>query len=251
MCDFNGIMPICKHAFMENCGLVPKSDSKLNMMEDNLNRILEGYSPNQDIFPPFSKYWDELSLEEAENCSFHRLPLLESWIIIGKETIKANKSSKLKRRTKKAKIIYNWEARTTDDCVKDLKTLCKELGDNLNSRYINIVPSIIENLSKIFDLGEIVNDLTKFKFQNEKLIIGRNDRVKWERTELEEFNMFHEHVCQLPHEQKYVDEHSNSNLLPHYSQSIFIKFKETIKKIVWENFGDETSKIFRTKKDNA
>ena len=50
------------------------------------------------------------------------------------------------------------------------------------------------------------------------------------------------------HVQKYVDENLTSNLLPHYSQTIFTKFKTTLKQIVWENFGGETHEIFRTQK---
>ena len=47
---------------------------------------------------------------------------------------------------------------------------------------------------------------------------------------------------------KYVDENLTSNLLPHYSKTIFTKFKTTLKQIVWENFGGETHEIFRTLK---
>ena len=78
---------------------------------------------------------------------------------------------------KKAEVKYTWEARTPSDCIIDLKTLCNELQENLNTRYENIVPSNVENFSKMFDLGELVSELSKFRFQNGKLIIGRNDRI--------------------------------------------------------------------------
>ena len=45
-----------------------------------------------------------------------------------------------------------------------------------------------------------------------------------------------------------MDENLTSNLLPHYSQTIFTKFKTTLKQIVWENLGGETHEIFRTQK---
>ena len=45
-----------------------------------------------------------------------------------------------------------------------------------------------------------------------------------------------------------MDKNLTSNLLPHYSQTIFTKFKTTLKQIVWENFGGETHEIFRTQK---
>ena len=80
---------------------------------------------------------------------------------------------------KRAEVKYNWEARTPSDCIIDLKTLCNELQENLNTRYENIVPSNVETFSKMFDLGELVSELSKFRFQNGKLIIGRNDRIIW------------------------------------------------------------------------
>ena len=143
---------------------------------------------------------------------------------------------------------YNWEARTPSDCIIDLKTLCNELQENLNTRYVNIVPNNVETFSKMFDLGELVSELSKFKFQNVKLIIGRNYRVTWERKGLNEFNEYYEHICQLPHVQKYVDENLTSNLLPHYSNTIFTKFKTTSKQIEWENFGGKRMKFLEQKK---
>ena len=143
---------------------------------------------------------------------------------------------------------YNWEARIPSDCIIDLKTLCNELQENLITRYVNIVPNNVKTFSKMFDLGELVSELSKYKFQNGKLIIGRNERITWERKGLNEYNEYYEHICQLPHVQKYVDENLTSNLLPHYSQTIFTKFKTTLKQIVWENLGGETHEIFRIQK---
>ena len=45
-----------------------------------------------------------------------------------------------------------------------------------------------------------------------------------------------------------MDKNLTSNLLPHYSQTIFTKFKTTLKQIVWENFGGETHEGFNTQK---
>ena len=52
------------------------------------------------------------------------------------------------------------------------------------------------------------------------------------------------------HVKKYVDENLTSNLLPHYNQTIFTKFKTTLKQIVWENFDGEAHEIFRTQKSD-
>ena len=228
----------------------PQLISRLNAIENNLDMILEGESPNKDLLPILSKHWNEISLEEAEDCIFQGENLLESWIVIGQENVELTEVSdgKKAKGRKKAEVKYNWEARTPSDCIIDLKTLCNKLQENLNTRYVNIVPSNVETFSKMFDLGELVSELSKFKFQNEKLLIGRNDRITWERKGLNEFNEYYEHICQLPHVQKYVDENLTSNLLPHYSQTIFTKFKTTLRLIVWENFGGETHEIFRTQK---
>ena len=80
-----------------------------------------------------------------------------------------------------------------------MKTLCNKLQENLNSRYENIVHSNVEKISKMFDLGELVSELSKFRFQNGKLIIRRYYRITWERKGLNEFNEYYEHICQLPH----------------------------------------------------
>ena len=55
-------------------------------------------------------------------------------------------------------------------------------------------------------------------------------------------------MCQLPHVQKYVDENSTSDLLPHSSQLVYSRLKTTLKKVVWENLGGETYEIFKTEK---
>ena len=49
--------------------------------------ILEGESPNKDLLPILSKHWNEISLEEAEDCIFQGENLLKSWIVIGQENV--------------------------------------------------------------------------------------------------------------------------------------------------------------------
>ena len=224
----------------------PQLISKLSAMETNLEMILEGEIPNKDLLPNLNKHWNEISLEEAEDCVFQGENLLESWIVVGQETVEGVEMSEAEKR--KTKIMYNWEARTPSDCIMDLKTLCKELNENLSTRYKNIIPDHVVKLYNIFDLGKVISELANFKFENGKLVIKRNDRIEWEKKGLEEFNEYFEYVCQLPHVQKYVDNNSTSNLLPHNSQLVFSNFKNTIKKIVWENLGGETYEIFRTEK---
>ena len=224
----------------------PQLISKLSAMETNLEMILEGEIPNKDLLPNLNKHWNEISLEEAEDCVFQGENLLESWIVVGQETVEGVEMSEAGKR--KTKIMYNWEARTPSDCIMDLKTLCKELNENLSTRYKNIIPDHVVKLYNIFDLGKVISELANFKFENGKLVIKRNDRIEWEKKGLEEFNEYFEYVCQLPHVQKYVDNNSTSNLLPHNSQLVFSNFKNTIKKIVWENLGGETYEFFRTEK---
>lgn len=65
----------------------PQLINKLLDIENNLEMILEGDIPNQDLLPKLSKHWDEISLEEAEDCMFQGEKLLESWIVVGQETV--------------------------------------------------------------------------------------------------------------------------------------------------------------------
>ena len=71
----------------------PQLISRLNAIENNLDMILEGESPNKDLLPILSKHWNEISLEEAEDCIFQGENLLESWIVIGQENVELTEVS--------------------------------------------------------------------------------------------------------------------------------------------------------------
>ena len=231
----------------------PKLMDKLSFIEDNLEIMLDGANPDKDLLPKLYKHWDEISLENAEECTFQGETLLESWIVVSQETVNpveddTHTSSKKKKGKKRAKIVYNWEARSVNDCISDLKILCNELRLNLKKRYDKIVPTSAATLSTIFDLEILISQLTSFKFQHGKLFISRKNRIEWENLGVQEFTKYFEYVCQLPHVQKYVDENSTSDLLPHSSQLVYSRLKTTLKKVVWENLGGETHEIFKTEK---
>ncbi len=72
-------------------------------------------------------------------------------------------------------------------------------------------------LSKVFDLESLVADTGCFGYQNIKVGVAREDRIKWEQNGVEEFTDFFKHVCNLPHVQRLADAEHTFNLLPHSS----------------------------------
>ena len=71
----------------------PQLISRLNAIENNLDMILEGESPNKELLPILSKHWNGISLEEVEDCIFQGKSLLESCIVIGQENIELTEVS--------------------------------------------------------------------------------------------------------------------------------------------------------------
>ena len=236
----------------------PKLMVRLTSIEDNLQRVLNGANPDKNVLPKLCKHWNDISLDNSEECTFQGEELLESWIVVGQETVdqveegagedSRDKIAKKRKGKKQAKTVYNWEARAPTDCISDLSTLCKELRQNLTLRYEEIVPTSSSKLSQIFDFEILISQLSNFQFRDGKLFIDREDRIEWERLGLRAFIDYFAHVCQLPHVRKYVDENSTSDLLPHSGQLIYARLKATLKQIVWDNLGGATHEIFKTKK---
>ena len=99
----------------------------------------------------------------------------------------------------KKSTTYTWNARSSQDCIKDLITLCQSLQRGLEARYDNIVPSSVGKLCKVFDLEEVVKHMRHYKVVDGKLVIRREDRIEREQSGSSEFNEFFRYVCALPH----------------------------------------------------
>ena len=105
----------------------------------------------------------------------------------------------------KKSTTYNWNARLSQDCIKDLITLCQSLQRGLEARYDNIVPFSVKKLCKVFDLEEVVKHMCHYKVVDGKLIIRREDQIEWEQSGSSEFNEFFRYVCALPHVKALAD----------------------------------------------
>ena len=134
----------------------------------------------------------------------------------------------------KRQTIYTWDARSANDCIKDLITLCEDLQVGLDTRFDDIIPNSAKQLEKIFDLERMVENLCKFSVQDGNLVISRRDRVKWEADGSNEFRKFYQHVCDIPHVQKLADEDHDYPLLPHDSSTILKRLKTTMQKMFWQ-----------------
>jgi hypothetical protein len=98
----------------------------------------------------------------------------------------------------------------------------------------------------VFDVEEIVRQLCKFKVENGKLILAREDRIKWETRGSNEFHEFYQHVCSLPHVQALADANHDMDLLPTDSRHAVLKrFKNTLlQKIFWMGLGSCVEELF-------
>ena len=114
----------------------------------------------------------------------------------------------------------------------------------LEARFNSIVPTPVKQLGEVFDLEKAVDHLCKFKVQNGKLVIYRQDRIEWEADGNKEFCEFYEHVCAMEHVKSLADEDHTLALLPHDGHAILKKFKTTLRKVVWENLESKTDTMF-------
>jgi hypothetical protein len=101
----------------------------------------------------------------------------------------------------KKNTTHTWNARTPYGCIADLVTLSQQLQVALGARFKNIVPSTVKKLGKVFDLEHAVEQLCRFKIEDGKLMISREDWIEWEANGSSEFGEFYRNVCMLPHVQ--------------------------------------------------
>ena len=85
-CYADGTMPSCESSSVEDCWLVSTSYHELKI-EESLAGVLDGKQLSEDL-PRLSKYWEDLSHEEAEDCHFQGQPQLESWLVVSEEKVK-------------------------------------------------------------------------------------------------------------------------------------------------------------------
>ena len=141
----------------------------------------------------------------------------------------------------KKNTTYTWNARTPYDCIADLVTLSQQLQVALDARFKNIVPSTVKKLGKVFDLEHAVEQLCRFKIENGKLMISREDRIEWEANRCSEF---YRRICMLPYVRAPTDESRDLNLLPQDSVATLKKFKIALQKILCEKLGNCTDTTF-------
>eukprot|EP00794_Sanderia_malayensis_P018566 gene18566-20428_t len=146
--------------YLELLRVIVRVLKKLSRIETNLENIIKGDKPKEGILPKLSKHWNELAKDEAENSTFHGVPLLEGWVCVGGE------SSTVPSAGKKKKPINTWVARKPRDCIHDLQVLCKELKKDLIERYNKIIPIEAKKLLKAFHLEEMVSGLSSFSFKD-------------------------------------------------------------------------------------
>ncbi len=109
--------------------------------------------------------------------------------------------------------------------------------------FSSIIPNEVKLLSRIFDFENLLSDLVCFSYDNGKISISREERIKWEMKGAKEFAEFHGHVCELPHVKGLADADPELNLVPHCSQSIYLSLKTALKRMVWQGFSSYTQDV--------
>ena len=137
-----------------------------------------------------------------------------------------------RRRARQRDVLYNWVAHSPDDCLGDLHVLCQEMKDGLRARYDDVVPQIIKDLAKCFDLESLISGPCAFHFEDGNLGIELKKRQIWGLIGDAEFANFFKTVCQLPHVQQLLEKCPDLDLLPHSSGIVYRKLKNTLRAMV-------------------
>ena len=141
-------------------------------------------------------------------------------MVVAEETNVSNVSNDGKEQT-----IYTWDARCAKECVADLIMFCQNLCAVLDARYNEVIPEPVKKLHKIFDLVKVIKHLCRFKSEDGKLLVSREDRVEWETDGTNEFAEFYKVVCDIPHIRDLSDTDHNLALLSHHSNMIINSIK--------------------------
>jgi hypothetical protein len=213
---------------------LPRVTGILEKMKEEIIGIEEGRveRPSQDLFPKLHLHWDTIKDPEEdedegteERGTFQDIPLLVGWLIVSQETINEQPRQGDKRGRKQT--VYNWNARTSDECLSDLAVLCRNLKNGLETRFNDVVGQNVRNMAKMFDLESLVCGLCSFVYENGSLRIQLEEREMWELSGNFEFSVFFKHVCQLPYVRELVAQSATLNLLPHCSNLVYRNLKNT------------------------
>ncbi len=146
--------------------------------------------PNKELLPKLHKHWEELKDKEDEETTFFDMVLLDGWLVVDEEAVVV---SPVRGRRREREVLYNWVARSPDDCLRDLQVLCQEMKNGLQVRYDNAVPQIIKDLAKCFDLESMISCLCAFRYEQGNLRIELEERRMWELVGDAEFANFFKH----------------------------------------------------------
>ena len=160
--------------------------------------------PDEELLPKLHDHWEELKDKDNEESTFFDMVLLDGWLVVDQEAVLVSPVSG-RRRAQQREVLYNWVARSPNDCLSDVKVLCQEMKDGLRTRYDDVVPQIIKDLAKCFDLESMISGLCAFHYEDGNLRIELKKRQMWELIGDAEFANFFKTVCQLPHVQQLLE----------------------------------------------
>lgn len=163
--------------------------------------------------------------------SFNGVDLLIGWLVT-KETVIEKMNNRKKKKT------YEWTARVPKDCITDMITLISSLVSDLSERFDRIIPVEAKMMATIFDLDSAFIKLSNFSIVNERIEVSRNSRVDWETYGSTEFELFYQHVCNLPQVKDLLEKETELNLLVHDNSLVFRKYKSVLRDIVWGSNND-------------
>ena len=132
------------------------------------------------------------------------------------------------------------------NCISDFECLARTMESSLQAKFDEAVPMEVGKLAGIFDVEEAMSFLSKYRLNSaeQKLEVATENRIAWEIHGREEFCLFFEEICLLPHIQEHAGSRLDLDMLPHSHAIILNRYQSIVRDMVWLNLGGARSKIF-------
>ncbi|XP_078482773.1 uncharacterized protein LOC144743278 isoform X2 [Ciona intestinalis] len=199
----------------------PKLKSILIGMKQNLEEVQQGdVSLDNKLFPKLYIHFAEIS----KYGRFHNVALEDGWIVCPHAETIINGSVKRK--------VFEWKMRQPGDCLVDLIHLCEAVHNRLEKRMSKCVPHVSSILAECMYLPDILNLVTGGMH-----ILALNQRAELEDYGNTSFKQFFQYVCSLPHVKEFSEKNPSLNLHPTFAHTVFSRYKKTVFRVIWEDFG--------------
>ena len=207
----------------------PRVKAVLHAMKEDIEKHLvnDEVTIQKEHFPKLKLHYENLSKENAMECTFKNVELLPGWMVV-KEAVEIDDATGKKRK------VIEWVDRTPTDCLEEMASLCETIAETVETRYNKRVSRAAHFLGGCFhvpDILSLVQGSTGSGFTASQL-------AALDAYGREEFQAFFKYVFSLPHIVQLADDQPELSLLPTLSHRVHQLFKEVVVRVVWNNLGD-------------